>query len=240
MIQSLSPKVRIALFCLIVSVSIIGFLSIFLNRSEIRLPETREKVENRSFTFFDVGESTVLTHEKRGQLKGILGPDRLEAWRPVRIDFISPEWLQKRFSQAGEMDEFLADPGYREFTGKKTIALTYRYPAQQDLPFTKIRFVFSGYEKTPLFVTMTAPGDGADILRGIAEKYGDPQMIEENGGFGPTRFWQKERDLFVVATIGDRYQKPETRILLFYGENADRFRQQVVSDLPPEKVKTGF
>ncbi|TYT74159.1 hypothetical protein [Desulfobotulus mexicanus] len=238
----ISEKYRIILFFIILTAICVSFLLVFLNQSSIKIQRNAEQKKSESFTFFDVGENTVLTKTKLKDLRKILGQHRLENLTPVYMDFVHKGWLAKYFPSLESYDVFFEKPRLRDPIASNTLKLHYRYAHQKNIPFNNIRFVFSRYTNKPLSLFLRLPGDGSIVINNLKNTHGTPQTIEnvKISGPGPVYFWKRGKDILVTAVLFDRYGKPETHIFILYGENTENFKKTIMETYPEPDIKTGF
>ncbi|TWI75542.1 hypothetical protein LZ24_00589 [Desulfobotulus alkaliphilus] len=238
----ISEKYRVLFFFIVLVIICIFFLMFFLNQKSVKLPRNAEQKSSESFTFFDVGENTVLTKAKLKDLRRILGQHRLENLTPVYLDFVHRGWLAKYFPDLEAFDIVFEKPRLRDPIASNTIKLHYRYAHQKNIPFRDIRFVFSRYTNKPLLLFLRLPGDGNIVINNLKNTHGMPQTIEnvKIPGPGPVYFWERGEDLLVTSVLSDRYGKPETHIFIFYGKNAEIFKQTIMEKYPEPDIKTGF
>jgi hypothetical protein len=233
-------KYRIIFFFILICLIGTAFLLIFLNQSNIRLPRNAEQKKSESFTFFSVGENTILTKSKLRELSKILGQHRLENLTPVYMDFVHRGWLASRFPDLKEAGYFFNKNRLINPISGRTLKLDYRYAHHYNVPFSDIRFVFCDYTKKPLFLNLRLSGDGKGIVNTLKESYGDPQMIEDQRLFQPSYFWEDSKALLVTAILANRYGKAETHIIIVYKENLASFMDSIMKEYPEPDVRTGF
>jgi hypothetical protein len=100
-----------------------------------------------------------------------------------------------------------------------TVRLTYRYARRQNVPFDRIRLVFSGQTKTPLFFSLYSKRDGADFIESIQNKHGEPQIIGDESTAARTLYWQKENELMIIVITRNRTGYNEYNFGIYYLDN---------------------
>ncbi|MCW7754016.1 hypothetical protein OOT00_08455 [Desulfobotulus sp. H1] len=240
--ELIPQKYRIFLFFLLIAILVGSFLLIFLNQSNISIPRKAKQIPSESFTFFEVGENTILTKEKVRTLKKALGQHRLENLTPVYLDFVRRGWLATHFPETQPLHDFFEKNRLRDPIASNTLKLTYRYAHQKNVPFQNIHFVFSAYTNQPMSLFLRLPGRGEAIVSDLKTRYGEPRILDNASvhGPGPTLVWKHKNDLLVVTILWDRYGKPETHIFIAYLDNMKDFQKTIMKFYPEPGIRTGF
>lgn len=240
MTNFIPKKYRIIIFFTFVFVVIISFILTFTNKSNIQLSKTAHESPSESFSFFSVGENTILTRSKLEKLRKILGQERLENITPVFLDFIHEGWLPSHFQAMKDKDAFFTKKHLIQPIASNTLKLYYRYARQYNVPFSDILFIFSAYDKKPLFLKLKLPGNAEIIKESLQRNHGNPESIQKDTTEGSFYLWQHQNDFLLTATLSDRFGKPETHIFIAYMDNLDRFMQQILLHHPEPGIRIGF
>lgn len=231
---------RISIFIAVLALVVASVLLFFVNSPGISLASKAEAIPSTSFTFFDVGENTLLTKNLLGKLDKTLGQHRLENITPVSMEFIATDWISSHFPEFTELNALFAQKRLVKPIASKTLKLDYRYAAQHAPPFTNVHFIFSDYSKKSLFTRMRMEGNGEETLTSLKTRYGAPQSLEEKKALSPPLFWRNQKDLLIFAVLPDRYGKAETSIFIIYGDNLELFRKDLLEEYPEPATTTGL
>lgn len=175
---------------------------------------------NSGFTFFHLHRNTQLTEMIREELREKLGSGAIE--KKTIIDLIFPalakEIFNTHFPELTALNESL---NYlpEERVEHDTIQLTFRYARKKGLPFDKVRLLFDNRSQLPLFFSVTAEGDGTDLLKKLEAKYGPPRKIDWQSNSGVTMCWKQEKDLLVATFTQNRIGAPEHYLGFYFINN---------------------
>lgn len=236
----LSKKHRILIFVILVLTIKITFLFIFLNKPGIRLSWTADEKPSESFTFFSVGENTVLTKSRLGKMRKLLGQERLENITPVFLDFVHKGFLASHVQEMQEKDIFFNDQSFIPAIASRTIKLHYRYAQHYNVPFHEIVFIFSAYDKKPLFLKLRRSGDGSVIIPSLEKNHGKAETTRAKTMDGTLYLWRHKKDFLAAAVLPDRHGKPETHIWITYMDNLETFMKDILLNYPEKDIRTGF
>ena len=171
-----------------------------------------------AFTFFDLGPGTELTKTLRSHLNNIFGRGAVETRTIINLTLSGVENFGEYFPGLQALHEsFNYLP--RQRVEHDTVQLTYHYARKQNIPFDRIRLVFSGKLRTPLFFSLYSKRDGADFIDTIVKKHGEPRMIgAENAGVR-TLYWEKDDALLVISITRNRTGYNEYNFGIYYLDN---------------------
>lgn len=231
---------RISIFVFTIFVIGTGLLLYLVNTPGISLDRRAEEIPSINFTFFEVGENTILTKDLIKKLDKVLGPHRLENLTSISFEYFGGKFFTSHSENFKDLGAFFNTERLVKPIAAKTLKLDYRYTAQHAPPFTNVHFVFSDYSKKPLFIRMRLEGKGEETLKSIESKYGSPKEAEGKKALSPVLFWEKGKDMLVFALVPDRYGKPEAWIFIAYGENLEGFKEDILKNYPEPAPKTGF
>lgn len=179
-----------------------------------------EQTQPDSFTFFDVGSTTLFSKSLRDQLGERLGSAAIEYRSIIDLDIEGKRLLPQHFTDVAELNTRLNSP-LGERIEHNTIKLMYRYAGRKNLPFSYVEFMFSNYTKRPLFIKIKSKKDIADIIDTLKEKYGRPQMIPQKDTADRILYWKNNRDVFLVAVFTNRRGDLEYRMMIYFFDNLE-------------------
>jgi hypothetical protein len=171
-----------------------------------------------TFTFFEVGRTTILNNHLRRELKGVLGDVAIESRNIIDLDVNYRGFLQEHFPDIDAVNRQLNSP-IGERVDHNTVKLMYRYARKKNVPFDYIEFVFSEYSKTPVLINIRFKVDEADTLANLKNKYGPPNTITWDQSRAKALYWRKDGDLLMVSLIPDQIGTPRYRISIYYTTN---------------------
>lgn len=166
-----------------------------------------------TFTFFGLGRQSVLDQAARDRLKRELGAEAVARRGLVDLEFQSPGWLARHLPDLDRLNRRLNND-FRERVEYDVLTLRYNYPTRNSPAFEKVRLVFDGKTRHPLFFEILANAAGAEILRVLEDKYGPPADRGEGGE--KVLLWEKQGDLLVVLPRINRLGQPEYLIGIYF------------------------
>ena len=172
----------------------------------------------QSFTFFDLGKTSLLTKGVRSDLRGKLGRDAIERRSILDLEINYRGFLKRYFPDLAVLNEKLNyPPGER--VEHKTVKLMYRYARKKNVPFDLVELVFSDYTKTPLFFKINFKADEANTVETLREKYGAPEVITWGEENGKSMFWQKSGDVLIISLIPNQFGSRDHQIVIYFMAN---------------------
>ena len=191
--------------------------------------------DGETFTFFEVGRTTILNNHLRRDLKGVLGDVAIESRNIIDLDVNYRGFLKEHFPDIDTVNRQLNSP-IGERVDHNTVKLMYRYARKKNVPFDYIEFIFSQYSKTPILINIRFKVDEADTVTNLKNKYGPPNTITWDQSRAKALYWRKDGDLLMVSLIPDQIGIPRYRISIYFTTNlknlvateqeADQKRQQ--------------
>lgn len=181
---------------------------------------TAEQSRPDSFTFFDVGGTTLFSESLRDQLGESLGSDAIEYRSIIDLEVEGKKLLPQYFPEVADLNARLNSP-LGERIEHNTIKLMYRYAGRKNLPFSYVEFMFSNYTRRPLFIRIESEKDIAGIIDTLEEKYGRPQNITPKDSNDRILYWKNNRDVFLVVVFANRRGDLEYRMMIYYFDNLE-------------------
>ncbi len=176
--------------------------------------------EQTGFTFFNIGQRTILTKALRDALQEKLGPDAIET--KTTIDLILPAEAEAVF-QNHFQEVFSANRSlnhlYEERVEHDTTRLIYRYARKANIPIDYIQLLFDNHSKSPLFFSMMSKTDGGTTIKELSNKYGPPGVIDGGPQTGKTFFWKKDANILIATLTQNRIGMPEHYLGFYFMEN---------------------
>lgn len=241
--MSLKKKhVLIVVVCIVLCIVLIGSV-LFIRScgSDPDVPPIPPDIERDTFTFFDIGPHTQLTKAVREKLKTRLGKYGVET--QTTIDLVLPGVVNfsKEFPRLHGLNQLL---NYlpRQRVEHDTLQLTYRYARKKNVPFDRVRLIFSERHLTPLFFHLYSKRDGADFIHKIEQKHGPPQTIGMENNPAQTLYWQKENALLVISIVKNRIGFNEYNFGIYYLDKLTALadaEKKIREQAEREKEKTG-
>ncbi len=194
-----------------------------------------------TFTFFDIGPRTRLTEAVREELKSLLGKYGVETKTTIDLTLPGVTNFPEAFPRLqGLHQTFNYLP--RQRIEHDTLRLTYRYARKKNVPFDRIRLVFSERHLTPLFISLYSKRDGADFIETIQRKYGSPETIGRSDSPERTLYWQKKDALLIISIVKNRIGFNEYNFGIYYLDNLTALadaEKKAREKAEREKEKTG-
>lgn len=174
-----------------------------------------------TFTFFGLGRQSVLDQAARDRLKDELGAEAVARRGLVDLEFQGPGWLARHLPDLHALNRRLNNE-FRERVEYDVLTLRYNYPTRKSPAFEKVRLVFDGSSRHPLYFEILANAAGAEILRVLEDKYGPP--LDRGGEGEKVLLWEKQGDLLVVLPRINRLGQPEYLIGIYFVEAIESLR----------------
>ena len=195
-------------------------------------PAAVEKGE--SFTFFDLGRSTVLDDAIRDRLSQELGAVAVERRGILDLAPDGRRLLSDHLPAIYQLDRKL-NKDYRERVEHDLLKLMYRYPGHTSPAFETVRLVFDLVTGHPLHFQITANQAGAEILAVLNNKYGPPKEIADTTG--PILQWEKLDDRLIVLPRRSRLGQPEYHIRIYFMDNIEAMLAREADSAAKERAK---
>jgi hypothetical protein len=194
-----------------------------------------------TFTFFDLGPRTELTKALRNHLKDLFGKGAVETRTTIDLTMAGIADFSDHFPDLQALHgAFNHLP--RQRVEHDTVQLTYHYARRQNIPFDRIRLVFSGQHQVPLFFSLYSRRDGADFIETIEKKHGPPRTIGGENAAARTLYWQKDDTFLIISITRNRIGFNEYNFGIYYLDNltalaeTERLAREAAEK---EKEKTG-
>lgn len=203
--------------------------------------KTPPPADTESFTFFDIGRTTIFSEQIRNELEQKLGRDAIERRSVLDLDINYQGFLKKYFPQLNDLNQRLNFPP-RERIEHNTVKLMYRYAQKQNVPFDYVELVFSNYTKTPIIFRIHFKKDESNIVETLKNKYGNPKIINWKENNGQSMYWEKDGDLLIVSLVPDQFGKHEFQIVIYYVDNLKQLietERKEKEEKEQQRVKTG-
>jgi hypothetical protein len=168
-----------------------------------------------SFQFMDIGANTVMDSKARDRLRAALGSDAISRRSTIDLELRYKGFLEKHYPDLAMLNQRLnvSDVVRKEYPATK---LTFRNPRQRNALFDYVEIICDDASGCPLLVKMIAKKEIPDLIRSVEDKYGLPQKIPVSEGKSWSLSWRKNNDVFVIARIVGRYDRPEHHMLIVY------------------------
>lgn len=166
-----------------------------------------------TFTFFGLGRQSVLDEAARNRLKKELGAEAVARRGLVDLEFQRPGWLARFLPDLHRLNRRLNND-FRERVEYDVLTLRYNYPTRNSPAFDKVRLVFDQKTRHPLFFEILANAAGAEILRVLEDKYGQP--LDRSEGAEKVLLWESHGDWLVVLPRINRLGQPEYLIGIYF------------------------
>ena len=197
------------------------FLTVAACSSEEKI-EPQQQTNSGGFTFFDVHHDTIYTKSLRERLVGTLSSDAIEYRSVINLEIVEEGFLQQHFPRIDELNQRLNYPA-GERVEHPTTKLMYRWATRKALPFSYVELLFSQDSRKPLYVKIESARNISNIVDSLSEKYGPPSMIQLNSDRGEIRYWENNRDVFLVAKMLRRNRRPLYRMMIYYADNLEEY-----------------
>ena len=170
------------------------------------------------FTFFELGNNTILTKSIRNSLTDKLGRDAIERRSILDLDINYRGFLMDYFPDLAELNRKLNfPPGER--VEHNTVKLMYRYARKKDVPFDLVELVFSDYSQKPILFKISFKVDEGNTVEALKEKYGMPESINWQKENGRSMVWKMSGDTLILNLIPNRFGAYDYQIVIYYTEN---------------------
>ncbi len=180
---------------------------------QIDVPET--------FTFFGLGAGTRLTKAVREGLVSNIGSEAVEKRGTIDLSVQPVGLLEKRFKRLYTLNRGLnSDLGAR--VEHDITRLTYRYPRQKDTVFKFIQLIVSNVSARPLYFRIILKKEGSATVDTLREKYGPPEVIDDDPAEAIVLYWEKHNDTLIVSEARDRFGDPEYHLMFYFVNNLDQ------------------
>ena len=195
--------------------------------------------DTNTFTFFEIGKTTVYSKKIRTDLTAKIGRDAVEYRNLINLETNYEGFLQTFFSELAALNRQLNSPA-GERIEHNTFKLMYRYAQKKKIPFDYVELVFSNYSKRPILIRIDFKTDEANTVQALKTKYGEPAVIDWKKEKGRSLYWKKGNDILIVSLIPDQFGKPRYQIMIYF---TDSIRELIKSEqaeiAEKEKLKSG-
>lgn len=214
-----TKHVLILVVCVVLCAGLIGgVLFLRTGGSDANAPALIQENPTDAFTFFNIGPGTQLTKAVREHLEALLGNDGFETKTTIDLTLPGIDNFPEMFPRLQALHQLL---NYlpRQRVEHDTLQLTYQYARKKNVPFDRIRLVFSDQHMTPLFFSLYSKRDGADFIETIQRKHGLPQTIGSENGPERTLYWRKKDALLIISIMKNRIGFNEYNFGIYYLDN---------------------
>lgn len=225
-------------------IQLLVLLAVIACSSEEKI-EPQQQERPTGFMFFDVHNDTIYTKSLRERLVGTLSSDAIEYRSVINLEILQEGFLKQHFPRIDELNRRLNYPA-GERVEHPTIKLMYRWANRKNLPFSYVELMFSQDARKPLYVKIESARNISDIVDSLSEKYGPPKEFQLEENRGEVRYWEKNRDVFFVARLLRRNQRPLYRMMIYYADNLEDFilgqekRRQMIEDKQKREGRSAF
>jgi len=186
-----------------------------------------------SFTFFDIGENTIISGKVREGLNKILGDDAIEPRNIIDLEINYEGFLKEYFEDLDKLNKKLNSP-LGERVEHNTVKLMYRYMQNKNDSFEYVELVYSEYTRRPVLIKIHFKKDGLNTIETLKQKYGAPESIKWGGETSKSLYWKKNNDLLILSFVPDQFGRPKCQIIIYF-KNA---LEKLLKDEQKEKEKT--
>jgi hypothetical protein len=186
-----------------------------------------------SFTFFDIGENTIISGKVREGLNKILGDDAIEPRNIIDLEINYEGFLKEYFEDLDKLNKKLNSP-LGERVEHNTVKLMYRYMQNKNDSFEYVELVYSEYTRRPVLIKIHFKNDGVNTIETLKQKYGAPESIKWGGETSKSLYWKKNNDLLILSFVPDQFGRPKCQIIIYF-KNA---LEKLLKDEQKEKEKT--
>ena len=171
-----------------------------------------------TFTFFELGRSSVLSKGIRKQLSSELGRHAIERRNILDLEINYPGFLKTYLPDIDTLNQKLNfPPGER--VDHNTTKLMYRYAQKKNTPFDHVELIFSNYTRKPVLFRIHFQKDESNIIETLKSKYGPPKSIKWDKENGSSFYWIKHNDALVVSLVPNQLGEAEYQIVIYFTEN---------------------
>lgn len=199
----------------------LGLLAAVSCSSEEKI-DIQQQNAGEGFTFFDVHHNSVYSKQLRDRLVGTLSSDAVENRSVINLEIVQKGFLEQVFPRLDGLNRRLNyPPGER--IEHPTVKLMYRWAGRKNLPFNYVELLFAEGTRKPLTIKIESTSDISDIVESLSEKYGSPTVLQLQQRRGEVRYWEDNRDVFLVAALYRRNERPLYRMMIYYADNLEEF-----------------
>ncbi|MBF0573906.1 MAG: hypothetical protein HQK69_09130 [Desulfamplus sp.] len=218
---------------------ILIIISVCFSCSENSNNTLSDKIENYpiTYTFFDVGVNTILSHSLKSRLDSILGDHSTESRNTINLNIYEKGFIKDNFPHFEELNQRLnsstgkinpstvGGEGKISLIGERvehnTVKLAYRYATKKNLPFNYVEFLFSEYNSTPLLIKVSFKKDDLNIIDTLKQKYGTPREIIWKNSNGKSLCWENSGDLLILSFVPDQFGKPIYEVVIYFANRLE-------------------
>jgi hypothetical protein len=208
-----------------VTILILAILTVMSSCSNDNPQASSKSEEMDGFTFFGLGQNSLLSDLVRDNLEDHLGSEAITARSTIDLSIPPLNFLKDNFPHLYALNKELNWPP-NERVEHNITKLMYRYATRNELPFDYVELFFSNFSQKPLFFRIHANSKGDFTMNTLKKKYGPPQQIKRPDKDFQTLFWRKEKDVLIASLIKDRFDRPEYLFCIFYAKNIENLVQR--------------
>jgi hypothetical protein len=223
----MKKNLKIAILIVSVLIAAAAVIFIFMNRSDLKLPDKNELNSQKGITFENMGENFSFSSQKRQILEKKFGNDVLESWSPINFDDFPLDFLNEFLPDIYNFSQKLQNRDFREKSGKSSIKIKYPYAKRATEVFKDISLIFSGFTKNPLVFRISSYNHES-LMDSLVKKFGGPKKINYNDK--NYFFWQKDNSVMIAEIRQDRFTNPYLFITIYYTENINKFFSSINAD----------
>ena len=174
-----------------------------------------------SFQFMDIGANTVMDSKVRDRLRAALGSDAINGRSTIDLELKYKGFLETYYPDLTKSNQRLnlSDVVRKEYPATK---LTFRNTREHNTVFDYVEFIYAHASGCPLLIKMNTKKEIPELIDTVKDKYGPPEKIPISEGKSWSLSWRKNEDVFVIARIMGRYDRPEYHMLIVYTNRLER------------------
>jgi hypothetical protein len=228
----------ISIFVIIITLI---FLSVSCGDKEETGPPRPAPDHSDSFTFFDIGENTIISDKVREGLNKTLGDDAIERRNILDLEINYKGFLKEYFADLDTLNKKLNSP-LGERIEHHTVKLMYRYMQNKNVSFEYVELVYSEYTKRPVLIKIYFKKDGLNTIETLKQKYGAPETINWGGETSKSLYWKKSNDLLILSFVPDQFGNPKCQIIIYFKNALEKLlkdEQKEKERIKRERTKSG-
>ncbi|MFP4085667.1 MAG: hypothetical protein ACLFUL_02650 [Desulfobacteraceae bacterium] len=174
-----------------------------------------------SFQFMDVGANTVMDSGVRDRLRAALGSYATNPRSTIDLELKYKGFLKAYYPDLAGLNQRLNvnDVVRKEYPATR---LTFRNTREHNTVFDYVEFIYGHASGCPLLIKMNTKKEISGLIDTVKDKYGPPEKIPISEGKSWSLSWRKNEDVFVIARITGRYDRPEYHMLIVYANRLER------------------
>ncbi len=174
-----------------------------------------------SFQFMDIGANTVMDSGVRDRLRAALGSYATNHSSTIDLEFKYKGFLKTYYPDLARLNQRLNvnDVVRKEYPATK---LTFRNTRKHNTVFDYVEFIYGHATGCPLLIKMNTKKEISDLIETVKDKYGPPEKIPISEGNSWSLSWRKNKDVFVIARMMGRHDRPEYHLLIVYANRLEQ------------------